>query len=152
MKLMKLPNGTILPVDDNGGIETVVNVYIGDFIENDLGGLNDIVSEKATGTPLLCDLSWKVVGHHGDVLALKVRGGISMLIDNGDAVEVDFETLPLRMFRIRVTRIGYGSREVAIKARTREEAIQQADDTAGNHIYDESASEYEFDVWGEQCA
>lgn len=67
--------------DANGYLVGVVAIDLSDAIDNDLEGWLDILSEKLTGSPLLMDISYGVVGHDGDELHVKVTGDISQVIE-----------------------------------------------------------------------
>lgn len=47
-------------------------------------------------------------------------------------------------FSVEVTRIGYATKEIEVNADTQEEANAKALDEAGNHTFDEQASDYEL--------
>lgn len=140
---VKLPNGDVVAVDENGFISTQVEVDLSEFINNDLEGVLDLLSEKATGTEVLSDISYAVVGHRNNSLTVKVTGSIDII----DVEDIDPESLPMQEFEVEVTRIGYGSRTFQLSARTADEARNIADDDAGNHLYSESASDYVIEVW-----
>lgn len=139
MTFIKLPNGNIARVSDDDRIRVVVEVAIFDIVNCNLDEFLDILSMRATGSDLLSDISYDVVGHSGNTIQIAVFGDIGSI---DDAEEVDFDALPLQTFDVEVTRIGYGTRNVMVKARTIEEAENLADEDAGNHLYDEHASEY----------
>lgn len=135
---VKLPNDTIVVVDQNDFITAKVEVDLSEFIDNDLEGVLDLLSERATGASILSDISYKVINHEGNALQIAVTGCISEIeIEN-----VSLDTLPLTVFELEVTRIGYGARTIRRSARTLEEAIAKADDEAGNYTYPEHASDY----------
>lgn len=142
-KLIKLPNEAIVTVDQYGRINTKVDVDLSELIDLDLEQLLSLLSERATGSELMTDISYSVSGHCGDTLALDVSGGIDMI---EDVEKVNVKQLPLIEFDVEVTRIGYGSRSERIKARTMDEAIRIADEEAGNHLYSEHHSEYTFEA------
>ena len=56
-----------------------VEVDLHEIIDNDLEGLLDILSERATGSPLLMDISYRIVGHENDTLKIEVDGDISAI-------------------------------------------------------------------------
>lgn len=140
---LKLPNGRIVSCDPAGFIRVTVDVELSTFIDNDLDGVLGTLSMEATGTELLSNISYSVVGHQGNTLSISVVGSVEMI---DDAEEVPERDLPRIDFEVDVTRIGYGHRTVTISARTEDEAVNLADDDAGNHEYPESSSEYEFVV------
>jgi len=135
---VKLPNDKIVQLDTEGRITVDVHVELEQFIGNDREGVLDVLSEAATGTELLGDISYKVVGHEGDTLHIEVSGDIELV----DAEEVDHDELPEQEFEVQVTRVGYGNRTFRLSAKTEAEAIHMADDDAGNHTYSEHASDY----------
>jgi hypothetical protein len=53
--------------------------------------------------------------------------------------------LPMKDWEVPVTRTGYGSRRIPVKARTAEEAKRLAEDEAGGHEFSEHTSDYECD-------
>ena len=142
-KYIKLPNGEIVRVDHHGRIAVKVDVDLSEIIDSDLEQLLDLLSERATGSGLMTDISYSVAGHQGDTLTLDVSGGIGMIEEVED---VDISVLPEIEFDVEVTRIGYGQRTERVKARTLEEAVDIADETAGNHLYSEHNSDYTFEA------
>lgn len=139
---VKLPNGKIVPVDTNGFITTQVEMDLSEFINSNLEGVLGLLSEKATGTEVLSNISYSVVSHRDNALTVKVTGSIEII----DVEDVDIETLPMQEFEAEVTRVGYGNRTVRLSARTADEARDIADDDAGNHLYSEYASNYIIEV------
>lgn len=137
-KFVKLPNEEIVEADENGFIAVQVEVDLSEIIDNNLEGVLDVLSEKATGTEVLSNISYSVVGHQGNTLTVRVTGSIEII----DVEDVDVEKLPMREFEVQVTRVGYGNRTVRLSARTVEEAQNIADDDAGNHMYSEHVSNY----------
>jgi len=127
-KYVKLPNDQVVAVDKNGIITVQVEVDLSEFIDNDLEGVLDLLSEEATGTEVLSDISYLIVGHQGNVLSIQVTGSIGMI----DVEDVDLDTLPMQEFEAEVTRVGYGNRTVRLSARPADEARDIADDDAGN--------------------
>ncbi len=66
-------------------VAKVIDVDLGDAIDNDIEGWNDILSERATGGPYLTNIFWGLVGFRpGNVLQLKVEGQI-------DTEDADFD-------------------------------------------------------------
>ncbi|KWN06424.1 hypothetical protein WT83_27470 [Burkholderia territorii] len=141
-RYVKLPNEKIVLVGADGYITVKVGIPLSTVINRDLDGFLDVLSEEATGSICLSDISYAVVNHCGDVLELNVTGNCADL----DVEDVDFGALPLIEFQVEVTRISYGERSVRIAARTLEDALDIASDDAGNHIYPERESEYAFDA------
>lgn len=142
-KFAKLPNGLVTSVDENGFISVIIDMSLSEFIDNDLEGVLDLISNNATGSELLSNISYSVVGHHGDVLTLKVVGSIESI---DDAEDIEESELPMQEFEVEVTRVGYGNRTIRLSARTEDEARDIADDDAGNHLYPEHASNYLIEV------
>lgn len=141
-KYVKLPNDQIVAVDENGFIGVQVEVDLSKFIDNDPEAVLDMLSEEATGTEVLCNISYSVVGHHGDTLSIKVTGSLECI----DVEEIDPEKLPMLEFEVLVTRVGYCHRTAQFSARTADEARVIAGDDAGNHLYSEHESEYHTEV------
>lgn len=76
--------------DNNGYIEGVVAVELSDIIDRDFDGFLDLLSEKLTGTELLMDINYQVVGHDENILFINVRGDVSDIVtcNNIDNYEV----------------------------------------------------------------
>jgi hypothetical protein len=140
---VKLPNGSVTNVDEQGFITVTIDMPLSDFIDNEFEGVLDLISEGATGSELLSDISYSVVGHDGDTLKIKVTGSIESI---DDAEDVEISELPMQEFEVEVTRVGYGSRTVRLSAKTEEDARDIAGDDAGNHLYLEHASDYLIEV------
>lgn len=142
-KFVKLPNGLVTNVDEHSFITVTIDISLSAFIDNDLEGVLDLISNGATGSELLSDISYSVVGHQGDILKLKVTGSIESI---EDAEDVEESELPMQEFEVEVTRVGYGNRTFRLSARTEGDARDIADDDAGNHLYPEHASDYIIEV------
>lgn len=69
---------------EDGWIEGVIPVDLSTFTDNDLESLLDILSEQLTGSPLLSQISYHVVGHEGNTLHIRVEGDISLILDCED--------------------------------------------------------------------
>lgn len=63
-------------------VEGVVPIDLSDFINCDLEGILDIMSERLTGSGLLSDISYEVVGHRKDELHIKVAGSAELILDH----------------------------------------------------------------------
>ena len=137
-KYVKLPNGKVVLVDENNVLIVKVMVDLSEVINRSLEELLDLLSDLATGTELLSDISYSVVGHSGNTLELTVRGDINLI----EVDEVVVDELPMLEFDVDVTRIGYGERTLRLSARTVDEAENLADADAGNHYYSEHHSNY----------
>lgn len=68
-------------------------------------------------------------------------------MSNSCVDQIDLDSLEEVEFEASVTRIGYGVRTFRLSARTEEDAIDMADDDAGNHLYSEHCSEYQVEVY-----
>lgn len=144
---VKLPNGANVLVDERGFISVTVEVNLSDLINHDSEGVLDLLSEKATGTELLSDISYSVIGHSGNTLSILVTGDIDLIDVESceDAVNpaaaADF---PEKSWKIEIRRAGYGFHEINVTAKTTAEAIEKAQDVAGDLEYSEKSSEYSF--------
>lgn len=145
-KYVKLPNEKIVALDSDGFIHVKVEIELSSVIDTDGEGLLDTLSELATGSTLLSDISYKIVGHSDDVLDMLVSGSVDGIRENDGLDEVSVDDLPEREFEVQVTRVGYGNRTIRLSARTEQAAIEIADDDAGNHLYSEHHSDYLFEV------
>jgi hypothetical protein len=58
----------------DGAISGVVKIELSRFIDCNLEGVLDMLSEALTGTQLLMNVNYKVVGHDGDTLLIEVSG------------------------------------------------------------------------------
>ena len=71
--------------DPNGYIEGVISFDLKDAIDNDFEGFLDIISEALTGTDILMDLNYSVVGAGPDgSIHLKVSGDPSSILGEED--------------------------------------------------------------------
>lgn len=62
-----------------------IAINLSDAIDNDFEGFLDVLSESLTGSPLLMDISYKVVGFEdGDILIIEVIGDVSNILDTED--------------------------------------------------------------------
>lgn len=77
--------------ENDGYITGVVAVDLSDVIDNDLEGFLDLISYKMTGTELLMDITYNVVGHEEDMLFIRVRGDVSNIVDCEDDDSYDDE-------------------------------------------------------------
>jgi len=67
--------------DEDNYVSGVVLVDLSDAIDNDLEGWLDLLSEKLTGSPLLMDINYRVVGQRDNELKIEVTGDVSGIID-----------------------------------------------------------------------
>lgn len=64
--------------ENNNRIEGVIKIEMAQIIHSDMEEFLDIISEKLTGSCLLSDISYKIVGHESDyTILLLVSGDIS---------------------------------------------------------------------------
>lgn len=142
-RFVKLPNATIVQVNELGFMSVVVPVEVGELISNDLEWVLDILSEKATGTTFLNNISYEVVRNTGNTLYVRVTGQVD-LID--DLEEVDENQLPEVPWTVQICRIGFGFHQVELTARSEAEAMAKADAIAGNLEYRETVADYSFET------
>jgi hypothetical protein len=81
------PNKRVFQRDESGYITGEVAVDLGVFIDHLLEGVIDVLSEALTGSSLLMDVGWRVVGHDGDTLGLLVSGDPSEVAQYADEEE-----------------------------------------------------------------
>jgi len=143
---VKLPNGVVTSVNDHGYISASVHVDLSAFIDNDRQAALELMSDAATGSRLLRDVTYSVIGHCGNALQLEVTGRIDLIKGLEYVPEADMLNMPMLEFEAEVTRIGYGNRTFRLSAKTAEDARDIADDDAGNHLYSEHASDYLIEI------
>src|SRR5574337_2164615 len=95
-RMVKLPNGNIVRLGEHDRIEVDVFVELSEVIDTDLEGFLDLLSERATGSGLLGDISYRMAGNDHNALKVKVSGEIGLI----EADEVEFESLPPREFEV----------------------------------------------------
>lgn len=84
--------------DKHGYIGGVIRMDLSDFIDNDLEGVLDIMSERLTACGLLSDIEYTVVGHEDNELLVMVRGSVDSIetfpwdLHNGDEVTIQAMT------------------------------------------------------------
>lgn len=140
---VRLPNGAIVALDEHGYVAVKVQIELADLMGDGLEAALDAISDAATGTDALSDISYTVVGHAGgNALDILARGSIELI----EHEVLSYDELPLVEFEAQVTRVSYGSRTVRLSAKTLDDARGIADDDAGNHAYDEHHAHYEVDV------
>ena len=61
-------------------VEGIISVCLADVIDNDLESFLDEISEKLTGSPLLMDINYSIVGGAGQTIFLKVSGDVSEIL------------------------------------------------------------------------
>ena len=67
----------------------VVQVDLREIIENDLEGFLDILSERATGSSLLMDISYRILSVENNSLMIEVDGDPSEIEDFVECVKHD---------------------------------------------------------------
>ena len=68
--------------EENGMVEGVISVDIHEFINNDLEGFLDLISERLTGSTLLNGSDYQMIGSKGDDVFLKVTGDASLILES----------------------------------------------------------------------
>lgn len=68
--------------EENGIIEGVISIDIHEFINNDLEGFLDLISERLTGSILLNGSDYQMIGSKGDDVFLKVTGDASLILES----------------------------------------------------------------------
>lgn len=143
MRIVKLPNGTARRVSEDGRIGCTVEIDLLEILGQGEAALLERLSERAVGAPTLSNTTYSVVGNHKNTLIFQVRGSVERV---EGVEELALDALPEVEFEAVVTRIGYGVRAFRLSARTEDDAIEIADDDAGNHLYNEHCSQYEIEV------
>ena len=69
-------------MNEKGMVEGIIEVDIHEFINQDLEGFLDLISERLTGSPLLNGSNYDVVGREGDSILLKVTGDASLILES----------------------------------------------------------------------
>lgn len=142
-KLARLPNGQVVNVFNGYGILVQVSVPLDFFLGHNKESLGRALSVEATGSDLLMQTAYALLGTDAGRVVLNVTGSIESI----PGVELlDGQDLPVQNYRVDVTRIGYGCRTLDIQARSEAEARELADDIAGGLDYSEHASEYLFEA------
>lgn len=80
-KRITLPNGQITMTDEYGFITADVFVSVDELIDGDGEAVLDLLSERATGSPLLTDISYKPLRVEGRDILMRVRGHVDMLLE-----------------------------------------------------------------------
>lgn len=77
-----LPNGNTLTPYHDGYIQVAVDIDVHDLIANDLEGVLDLMSEAATGSPLLMDINFIATEVRGDnTIRFIVTGDPSAILE-----------------------------------------------------------------------
>lgn len=139
---VRLPNGKIAKPDANNQITVTVRVDLSKFIDNDLEGILDHLSEEACGSTCMGNINYVVTGAEGNELTLEVTGDLSIV----DVEEIDGQDLPEIEWDVAISRSGVGFNAVRVAARCESEAIAKADDAAGSLEYVEKVAHYRFEA------
>lgn len=57
-----------------------IKIHLEEVLEHNIESFLDLLSERATGSLLLMDIRFKVVGHDGNVLFIEVNGDPSEIL------------------------------------------------------------------------
>lgn len=86
MRVIKLPNGKIVLCDEDEMIEVSnVSIHLSSVINNDIEGFLDLLSEQATGSAKLLDVTYD--------LCYCDPGGELIFSVAGCAMDIDYEVL-----------------------------------------------------------
>lgn len=143
MQVVRMPNGKVCRLSRDGSIVTKVDLDLTEVLGATEASFAELLAERGAGARVLANVTYALVRHFGTGLTFEVRGA---LIPNSGAEQIDLDSLEEVEFEASVTRIGYGVRTFRFFARTEEDAIDMADDDAGNHLYSEHCSEYQVEV------
>lgn len=139
---VQLPNGLVTRIDGRGFVTVPVEIDFEDCIKHSSSWANAKLSQLATGSVLLQDMTYQVIGHQGNQVKVLVTGRVGPI----GASLIEADELPLAEYEVEVTRVSYGSRTIRLSARSANDAFDIADDDAGNHLYSEKDAEYQIDV------
>lgn len=79
-------------LDENNQVTVVVPVSLGSIIDADIESFNDLLSQKITGSDLLMNIAFRLVGIEGDeVMLLEVTGDVSECYEWDDEDDGDVE-------------------------------------------------------------
>lgn len=62
-------------------VSGVVPIDLDEIVDRDIEEFLDLLSFRLTGSTLLMDIEYKVVGHAGDTIHIEVNGDPSMIIE-----------------------------------------------------------------------
>jgi len=143
MGTVKLPNGKVFCLGPAGFLVTRVDVELDALLGLNRETLIALLVERAIGIGALSNVTYLVAGHFSTGLTFEVKGQLEF---RPEFEEVEMDSLEEVEFEATVTRVGYGVRTFRLSARTEQDAIEMADDDAGNHLYSEHCSEYQVEV------
>lgn len=141
-KYVQLQTGQVLPVNSMGYVTVPIEIDINDCVQHSSSWVKARISQLAIGSVLLQDMSYKVVGHRGNLVKMLVTGSIHCI----GARHLDLDEIPEAEYEVEITRVSYGTRTIRLSARSSHDAAEIADDDAGNHLYTEHGAEYQIDV------
>lgn len=144
MQVVRMPNGKVCRLNRDGSIATKVDLDLTEVLGVTEASFAELLAERVAGARVLANVTYALVGHYGTGLTFEVRG---TPMPNSCVDQIDLDSLEEVEFEASVTRIGYGVRTFRLSARTEEDAIDMADDDAGNHLYSEHCSEYQVEVY-----
>lgn len=138
----KLPNKKIVRVDQRGFATFEIEMPLKAFIEGDHEIIMDGMSLLATGDVLMTDVTYEVTRNVRNTLVIALTGNLNNLgleiIDEAD--------ISSQEWTVEITRTAYGSESITVTAKTQEEAIEIADQKAGDILFSDKVSEYSFSV------
>lgn len=143
MRTVKLPNGKVFRLGSDGFLVTRVDLELDAMFGLSPEALVTLLVERAIGVSALSDVTYLVTGHFSSGITFEVRGKLAR---RPEIEEVVMDSIEQVEFEATVTRVGYGVRTFRLSARTEQDAIEMADDDAGNHLYSEHCSEYQVEV------
>ena len=144
MQVVRMPNGKVCRLNRDGSIATKVDLDLTEVLGVTEASFAELLAERGAGARVLANVTYALVRHFGTGLTFEVRG---TPMPNSCVDQIDLDSLEEVEFEASVTRIGYGVRTFRLSARTEEDAIDMADDDAGNHLYSEHCSEYQVEVY-----
>lgn len=144
MQVVRMPNGKVFRLSRDGSIAAKVDLDLTEVLGVTEASFAELLAERVAGSRVLANVTYALIGHFGTGLTFEVRGALT---PNSGAEQIDLDSLEEVEFEVSVTRIGYSVRTFRISARTEEDAIDMADDDAGNHLYSEHCSEYQVEVY-----
>lgn len=85
-------------IEDDGLLYGVIEVEINDIIDRDLEQFLDFISEKLTGTEVLSDIQYSVVGHKmPDAILLEVSGDPHFLLEHNADLQEQWNQMEKRI-------------------------------------------------------
>ena len=81
-RMFTVPSGAQVHIDSSNFIETDIVISLEDAIDRDFEGFLDFISEQATGTEILSDISYDVIALTPMGIILTVTGDVSMILDS----------------------------------------------------------------------